>query len=238
MEVNILQKLIFIMRLTYKYIFVLFILVFISFSVILLNSCVKKPSSSDCSGPADKIVTAQLAYSLGGVNIEDQVYYSTSIEECEIAINNGLNKEQYLRIESALQPLLGFEENANIITKAFTLFIGKELDKDSLLTLSDVVGISRYFTKSGKLFHQLFIKNSTNSFSESKELAAEVDGVIFNYVHQIAKKVLKINQHATGFFMKTEDSKDLYKNLQNPYDDLGWKLKIWIQKNRLHPTIR
>ena len=203
-----------------------------TFVWLVLNSCLSKTASlSDCSAPGDKIEIVQLASTLGGVNIETQIYFSSSPTECEFAMNDSLNKEQYNTVESALQSLLGFEENANVVSKAYTLFIAKDLNKDSIVSVNDVVGVSRYYTNEGKLFHQLFIKNAS-SFSESRELSAEVDGVIFNYVHLIAKKVLKLDPHGTGFFIKTEDSRGLYKNLKHPKDELGPKLNSWIEKDR------
>ena len=212
----------------YKYVAPFFV---IAFSLILLNSCGNKSTSlADCSVPPDKIVMVHLDHYLGDVNVETQFYHPGTNAECGISMNDNLNREHYHRIIAALQPLLGFEENANVITKAVTIFIEKELDNDSLVALSNVAGINRYYTREGKLFHQLCIKKG-NTFSEFKELTAEVDGVIFNYMHQIAIKVLKLNSHAIAFFIKTEDSKTLFKNLKHPVDELGRKLKIWIEKN-------
>ena len=63
------------------------------------------------------------------------------------------------------------------------------------------------------------------SFIERKELSVEVDRVIFNYMHEIPKNVLKLDLHGSCLFIKTKDSKNLFKNLRDPKDDLGSRLR-------------
>ena len=109
-------------------------------------------------------------------------------------------------------------------TKLLLIYLNKELEKDSVLTPNNVAAVGRYYLKEGKVFHQLFIKTG-NSFLERKELSVEVDGVIFNYVHEISKQILKTGFHGSCLFIKNKDSKNLFKNLSDPKDDLGWRLK-------------
>ena len=198
------------------------------FAMILVGYCAKKASQQcDCQAPADKTVQAVFSPNIGGVNVPTQLFYSTAKGQCDIALNDHLDRGRFTRILSSLQGILDFTESAGVTSKAFSIFLNKEMRKDSSVSLDDVLAVSRYFTTSGKLYHQFFVKApGTASFTEVKDLSAEVDGVIFNFMHSIAQKVLVANPAATAYFLKTEDSKDLYKNLRNPHDDLGWRLKV------------
>jgi hypothetical protein len=210
-------------------------------AVILIKSCSKNPSASSCAScqlSPDAMIPAKFESALGGVNFNTEVYYtSLAKNECEIGLANGISREIFAKILSAVMPLLDIQSSSDQRTVAFTIYRNGELHLDSSIRLKDIVGISRYYTKNGKLFHQLFVKNfSDNKFTELTDLSAEIDGVIFNYMHQIGKGVLNIQSSSTAFFFKTEDTKGLYHNLKNPHDDLKWKLKIYFQKKKLHSS--
>ena len=197
----------------------------LTFLILLSDSCIEKhPAYSDCSGPPDKMVLARFDSSLGNVSVQTKLFHPSSPIECEIGINDSLDVKVFHSIDSSLKHLLGYGENANSINKSFTIYLKIEIEKDSVITLNNVAAIGRYYLKEGKLYHQLFIKTG-GSFSERKELSLEVDGVIYNYMHKIAKDVLMLDGNGSCLFIKTSDSKNLFKDLRDPKDELGWRLR-------------
>jgi hypothetical protein len=204
----------------------------------LLNSCNKNAeNNSRCQKKEDGIVYTTFGESLGGVSLGIKVYYNSVKDhknECEIGLANSVDKVKFNKILSSLETISGFHDSTTETTAALTIYRIGGLHEDSSVSSKNMVGISRYYQKNNKLFHQFFYKDSIHhSFLELQDLTCEVDGVIFNYMHQIARNVLNLPMTATAIFLKTEEAKGIYKSLKNPQNDLKWKLRLYIQKMTL-----
>lgn len=187
-----------------------------------------------CQAKPDATIPVKFDGALSKVNLNAEVYYThLAKNECEIGLVNSVKKETFTVLSSAISQSLAITSAPGETNIAFTIYRSGGLHQDSAVFVKDIYGISRYFLKNEKLYHQLFMKNTDNSFSELTALYAEVDGVIFNYMHSIGKQVLKMPEISTALFLKAEEAAGVYSQLHKPHDDLKWKLKVFVQKGKL-----
>lgn len=208
-------------------------IIVIALSIIIFEfSCKRSTSLKNCQAIPNEIIPVKFDSSLGGVTFDTEVYhhYTNDKQSCEIGLADSVSKQNFAKIFSALQALLNLHSPLEK-TIAFTLYRKGELHKDSAITLEKLVGLSRYFTKDDKLFHQLFVRDTVdNRFKILTALTAEVDGVVYNYMHTIGMNVLKMPWPSTAFFFKSEEVKGLSRYLKNGHNDLRWKLDAIVKR--------
>lgn len=131
--------------------------------------------------------------------------------------------------------MIGFTETAKSKSVAFVIYQNGGLHSNANVSQEKVMAIARYYLSGNKLIHQIFLKDSTTQiFHEIIGLTCQVDGIIFNYMHKIGKDVLNLKFPSSALFVQSEEPSGFYSNLlKTSHDDLKWKIKIFLQKQKL-----
>ena len=189
-----------------------------------------------CAKPEDKRVTATIALPTGNISIDTKIWFTPEVgfhyEYASNASYFGLGGFEALKND--IMALTTFKKEAGEKTIAFNLYKRGELHTDSLIKMEQIVGVSRYFVNKHKMYHQFFMmEKASKKLSEITSLNAEVDGVVTNYNHTIFSEVLDYKESFSSIFFFDASFSTFDRHLENPKDELEWKLNMYLHKKKL-----
>ena len=198
----------------------------------LIKSCVKSSTKCvTCERTSNLDVLAKFDNTLGNFSSIAKIWFDNKNIYTEFD-NVVLEGQKFDLVSKNLESQITLINSAENITIAYTFYKKGNLVSDSVISLNDIVGLSKYYinTKTNKLYHQLFLKNNeTKRYIEIPELNSEVDGIVSNYMHTISSKVISIAGKTAIIFVVNSSNIHLEERVKNSRNMLENRLQNYIK---------
>lgn len=116
---------------------------------------------------------------------------------------------------------------------SYVFYVPGLIDNHKIICMSDIYGISIYYIKNDKFYHALLARDINGSFQFISDLNCETSGLISNFIHTIAIKLLPNirTKEVSAYQFDDYNNMEYYKEVEdNSKEMLDIKCKFYYQK--------